>query len=53
VAPAHFGVTIVVMFLVRQMSPCRPMSWLAGGADKEHADSWTRDRTDRIPTNHQ
>ena len=29
----YFGVTIVVMFLIRQMSPYRPMSWLAGGAD--------------------
>jgi hypothetical protein len=27
-----FGVTIVVMFLVRQLSPYRPMTWLAGGA---------------------
>jgi hypothetical protein len=31
----YFGVTIVVMVLVRQMSPYRPMSWLAGGADEE------------------
>jgi len=26
----YFGVTVVVMFLVRQMAPYRPMSWLAG-----------------------
>jgi hypothetical protein len=26
----YFGVTIVAMFLIRQMSPYRPMSWLAG-----------------------
>jgi hypothetical protein len=31
----YFGVTIVVMFLIRQMSPYRPMSWLAGGADDQ------------------
>jgi hypothetical protein len=31
----YFGVTIVAMFLVRQMSPYRPMSWLAGGADED------------------
>ena len=30
----YFGVTVVVMFLVRQMSPYRPMSWLAGEADE-------------------
>jgi hypothetical protein len=30
----YFGVTAVVMFLVRQMSPYRPMSWLAGGAEE-------------------
>jgi hypothetical protein len=30
----YFGVTVAVMFLVRQMSPYRPMSWLAGGADE-------------------
>jgi hypothetical protein len=30
----YFGVTIVVMFLVRQMAPYRPMSWLAGGPDE-------------------
>jgi hypothetical protein len=28
----YLGVTAVVMFLVRQMSPYRPMSWLAGEA---------------------
>jgi hypothetical protein len=31
----YFGVTIVVMFLIRQMSPYRPMSWLAGGVDED------------------
>jgi hypothetical protein len=31
----YFGVTIAVMFLIRQMSPYRPMSWLAGGADDQ------------------
>jgi hypothetical protein len=30
----YFGVTIAVMFLVKQMSPYRPMSWLSGGADE-------------------
>lgn len=30
----YFGVTVAVMFLVRQMSPYRPMSWLAGGAEE-------------------
>ena len=30
----YFGLTIVVMFFVRQMSPYRPLSWLAGGADE-------------------
>jgi len=30
----YFGVTVVVMFLVRQMSPYRPMSWLAGQAEE-------------------
>jgi hypothetical protein len=30
----YFGVTVVVMFLIRQMSPYRPMSWLGGGADE-------------------
>jgi len=30
----YFGVTVVVMFLVRHLSPYRPMSWLAGGADE-------------------
>jgi hypothetical protein len=30
----YLGVTGVVMFLVRQMSPYRPMSWLAGEADE-------------------
>jgi hypothetical protein len=29
----YFGATAVVMFLLRQMSPYRPMSWLAGQAD--------------------
>jgi hypothetical protein len=29
----YLGVTAVVMFLVRQMPPYRPMSWLAGEAD--------------------
>ena len=29
----YFGVTAVVMFLVRQMSPYRPMSWLAGSSE--------------------
>jgi hypothetical protein len=33
----YFGVTAIVMFLVRQMSPYRPLSWLAGGVDDEHA----------------
>ncbi len=33
----YFGLTIVVMFLIRQMSPYRPMSWLAGGADEQPA----------------
>jgi hypothetical protein len=28
------GITVVVMFLVRQMSPYRPMSWLSGEADE-------------------
>jgi hypothetical protein len=28
----YLGVTAVVMFVVRQMSPYRPMSWLAGEA---------------------
>jgi hypothetical protein len=30
----YFGVTVAVMFLVKQMSPYRPMSWLSGGADE-------------------
>lgn len=30
----YLGVTAVVMFLVRQMSPYRPMSWLAGEFDE-------------------
>jgi hypothetical protein len=30
----YFGVTVAVMFLIRQMSPYRPMSWLAGSADE-------------------
>jgi hypothetical protein len=29
----YSGVTIAVMFLVRQMAPYRPMTWLAGEAD--------------------
>jgi hypothetical protein len=29
----YLGVTVAVMFLVRQMAPYRPMSWLAGEAD--------------------
>jgi len=30
----YFGVTVVVMALVRQLSPYRPMSWLAGGKEE-------------------
>jgi hypothetical protein len=30
----YFGITAVVIFLVRQMSPYRPMSWLAGTDDE-------------------
>jgi len=30
----YLGVTAVVMFVVRQISPYRPMSWLAGEADE-------------------
>jgi len=30
----YFGVTIAAMFLIRQMSPYRPMSWLAGEAEE-------------------
>jgi hypothetical protein len=30
----YFGVTIAAMFLIRQMPPYRPMSWLAGGVDE-------------------
>lgn len=30
----YFGVTAVVMFLVRQMSPYRPMGWLAGSSEE-------------------
>jgi hypothetical protein len=30
----YFGVTVAAMFLIRQMSPYRPMSWLAGAADE-------------------
>jgi hypothetical protein len=30
----YFGVTVVVMFLVRQMSPYRPMSWLSGEVEE-------------------
>jgi hypothetical protein len=28
----YFGMTLIVMFLVRQMAPYRPLSWLAGQA---------------------
>ena len=30
----YLGCTIAAIFLIRQMSPYRPMSWLAGGADE-------------------
>ena len=30
----YFGVTIVAMFVIRQMSPYRSMAWLAGEADE-------------------
>jgi hypothetical protein len=30
----YFGVTVVVMFLIKQMPPYRSMGWLAG-TDKE------------------
>jgi hypothetical protein len=30
----YLGVTVIIMFVVRQMSPYRPMSWLAGEAEK-------------------
>jgi len=30
----YLGVTIAVMFLVKQMSPYRPISWLSGAADE-------------------
>jgi hypothetical protein len=30
----YLGVTGIVMFLIRQMPPYRPMSWLAGEADE-------------------
>jgi hypothetical protein len=30
----YFGVTLVAMFVIRQMSPYRPMGWLAGEADE-------------------
>jgi hypothetical protein len=30
----YFGVTVAVMFLVKQMSPYRPMSWLSGQAEE-------------------
>ncbi len=30
----YFGVTAVVMFLVKNMAPYRPMSWLAGEAEE-------------------
>jgi hypothetical protein len=30
----YLGVTAIVMFVVRQMSPYRPMSWLAGEPDE-------------------
>jgi len=33
----YFGVTIIAMFLVRQIAPYRPMSWLAGGPDEDAA----------------
>jgi hypothetical protein len=30
----YFGVTAIVMFFVRQMSPYRPLGYLAGTADE-------------------
>jgi hypothetical protein len=30
----YIGVTVVLMFVIRQMSPYRPMSWLAGETEK-------------------
>jgi hypothetical protein len=30
----YLGMTLIVMFVIRQMSPYRPMSWLAGWADE-------------------
>jgi hypothetical protein len=30
----YFGVTVAAMFLIRNMSPYRPMSWLSGDVDK-------------------
>ena len=30
----YFGVTVAAMFLIRQMSPYRPMNWLAGNTDQ-------------------
>jgi len=34
----YLGVTAIVMVVIRQMSPYRPMSWLAGEAsDKEQS----------------
>ena len=30
----YLGCAIAAIFLIRQMSPYRPMSWLAGGADE-------------------
>jgi hypothetical protein len=35
----YLGVTVAVMFLVRQMSPYRPMAWLAGEADADGTDA--------------
>jgi Na+-transporting NADH:ubiquinone oxidoreductase subunit NqrB len=29
----YFGVTVVVMFLIRQLPPYRPIGWLAGTDD--------------------
>jgi hypothetical protein len=28
----YLGMTLIVMFVIRQMAPYRPMSWLAGQA---------------------
>jgi hypothetical protein len=30
----YLGVTVIITLIVRQMSPYRPMSWLAGEAEK-------------------